>query len=63
MAGATSPSLALVVLVLLPFNIITWVLRFYVRLSRRAWGPDDWSMVAAIVSIHLNFTLDVILIM
>ncbi|CAO2656027.1 Nn.00g048300.m01.CDS01 [Neocucurbitaria sp. VM-36] len=48
MAGPTSPSLALAVLVLLPFDIITWGLRFYVRLSRKAWGPDDWSMVAAI---------------
>ncbi|KZM18930.1 uncharacterized protein EKO05_0006682 [Ascochyta rabiei] len=48
MSGPTSPSLALAILVLLPFDIITWVLRFYVRLSRKAWGPDDWSMVIAI---------------
>jgi hypothetical protein len=50
MAGPTSLSLALAVLVLLPFDIITWVLRFYIRITRRAWGPDDWSMVVAIVS-------------
>lgn len=49
MAGPTSVPLALSVLILLPFDIITWGLRFYVRVSRRAWGPDDWSMVAAIV--------------
>lgn len=51
MAGPTSVPLALAILILLPFDIITWVLRFYVRLSRKAWGPDDWSMVIAIVSI------------
>jgi hypothetical protein len=49
MSGPTSRPLALVVLILLPFDIATWILRFYVRLSRRAWGPDDWSMLAAIV--------------
>lgn len=51
MSAPTSLSLALVVLVLLPFDIITWILRFHVRLSRKAWGPDDWSMVVAIVSL------------
>lgn len=61
MTKPTSVSLALVVLVLLPFNIFSWVLRFYVRLSRKAWGPDDWSMVVAIVRaalfcIHLDLT-------
>lgn len=50
MSGPTSLPLALAVLVLLPFDIITWVLRFYVRLSRKTWGPDDWSMVIVIVS-------------
>jgi len=54
MPGPTSPSLALAVLVLLPFDIITWALRFHVRLSRKAWGPDDWSMVAAIVRTRQN---------
>jgi hypothetical protein len=58
MAGATSPPLALAILVLLPFDIVTWVLRFYVRLSRKAWGPDDWSMVVAIVSEHEDFARD-----
>ncbi|KAF1846394.1 uncharacterized protein K460DRAFT_242484, partial [Cucurbitaria berberidis CBS 394.84] len=48
MAGPTSVPLALVVLVLLPFDLLTWALRFYVRLTRKAWGPDDWSMVIAI---------------
>ncbi|EOA88078.1 hypothetical protein ACJQWK_01868 [Exserohilum turcicum] len=48
MAGPTSPSLALAVLVLLPFDILTWILRFHVRISRKAWGPDDWSMSVAI---------------
>jgi hypothetical protein len=50
MSGPTSVPLATVILVLLPFDVITWVLRFYVRLSRKSWGPDDWSMVIAIVS-------------
>ncbi|KAJ4380995.1 hypothetical protein N0V86_003342 [Didymella sp. IMI 355093] len=48
MSGPTSVPLATVILVLLPFDVVTWVLRFYVRLSRKAWGPDDWSMVIAI---------------
>lgn len=50
MAGPTAPGLAICCLVLLPFDIATWALRFYVRVSRKAWGPDDWSMVVAIVS-------------
>jgi hypothetical protein len=54
MSGPTSRPLALVVLILLPFDIATWILRFYVRLSRRAWGPDDWSMLAAIVRYLLS---------
>lgn len=49
MSGPTSPQLALAVLVLLPFDVLTWALRFHIRLSRKAWGPDDWSMVVAIV--------------
>lgn len=49
MAGATAPGLAICTLVLLVFDVATWILRFYVRLSRKAWGPDDWSMVVAIV--------------
>lgn len=40
--------LALVIFILLPFNILTWGLRFYVRISRKSWGADDWSMVVAI---------------
>jgi hypothetical protein len=54
MSGPTSRPLALVVLILLPFDIATWILRFYVRLSRRAWGPDDWSMLVAIVRYFLS---------
>jgi hypothetical protein len=54
MSGPTSLPLALAIFILLPFDILTWVLRFYVRLSRKAWGSDDWSMVVAIVSLdHL----------
>lgn len=49
MSGPTSVPLALVIFILLPFDILTWVLRFYVRVSRKAWGSDDWSMVVAIV--------------
>ena len=48
MAGATAPGLAICTLVLLVFDTITCTLRFYVRISRKAWGPDDWSMVAAV---------------
>jgi len=50
MGAATSKSLATVTLSLFPLDILTLVLRFYVRISRRAWGLDDWAMLIAIVS-------------
>lgn len=49
MAGATSTSLATVTLLLLPFDIVTTILRFRVRLARRVWGSDDWAMLISIV--------------
>ncbi|KAK1978710.1 hypothetical protein LZ30DRAFT_632640 [Colletotrichum cereale] len=48
MGAATSRDMAAAVLVPLPFNIITLVLRFWIRTQRKAWGPDDWAMVATI---------------
>ncbi|GJD00153.1 cation-transporting ATPase 4 [Colletotrichum higginsianum] len=49
MGAATSRDMAAAVLVPLPFNLITMVLRFWIRTQRKAWGPDDWAMVATIV--------------
>lgn len=49
MGTATSKSLAAVTLTLLPFDALTLSLRFYVRISRRAWGLDDWAMLIATV--------------
>ncbi|KAF6839853.1 cation-transporting atpase 4 [Colletotrichum musicola] len=48
MGASTSKDMAAAVLVPLPFNIITLVLRFWIRTQRKAWGPDDWAMVATI---------------
>ncbi|KAK8084685.1 hypothetical protein PG997_005956 [Apiospora hydei] len=48
MVAATSKDMALAVLVPLPLNILTIVARFWIRTQRKAWGPDDWAMVATI---------------
>ncbi|WYZ43250.1 hypothetical protein EsH8_VI_000949 [Colletotrichum jinshuiense] len=48
MGAATSKDMAAAVLVPLPFDILTMVLRFWIRAQRKAWGPDDWAMVATI---------------
>ncbi|KAK6850723.1 hypothetical protein PG989_014991 [Apiospora arundinis] len=48
MGAATSKDMALAVLVPLPFNIVSMVARFWIRTQRKAWGPDDWAMVATI---------------
>ncbi|EUC46767.1 hypothetical protein COCMIDRAFT_25245 [Bipolaris oryzae ATCC 44560] len=45
----TSYPMALAVLVPLPFDIISTVLRFWIRTKRNAWGPDDWAMLINIV--------------
>ena len=49
MTPPTSKPLATLTLLLLPFDIITLVLRFHVRISRKAWGYDDWAMVVVAV--------------
>lgn len=51
MGAATSKDIAAATLVLLPLNIITMAMRFWIRVQRRAWGADDWAMVGTIVSI------------
>ncbi|KAK7943118.1 uncharacterized protein PG986_012231 [Apiospora aurea] len=48
MVAATSKDMALAVLVPLPLNILSIVARFWIRTQRKAWGPDDWAMVATI---------------
>ncbi|CAI0652632.1 hypothetical protein CGCSCA4_v003693 [Colletotrichum siamense] len=48
MGAATSKDMAAAVLVPLPFDIISMALRFMIRTQRKAWGPDDWAMVATI---------------
>lgn len=50
MSGATSKALATVTLVLLPFDVLTVILRFRARLVRRVWGSDDWAMLVSLVS-------------
>ena len=49
MGAATSKDIAAATLVLLGFDIITLVMRFWIRIQRAAWGADDWAMVATIV--------------
>lgn len=41
--------MALASLVLLPFDVVSTVARFWIRFERKAWGPDDWAMLANIV--------------
>ncbi|KXJ93465.1 hypothetical protein Micbo1qcDRAFT_183207 [Microdochium bolleyi] len=48
MGAATSNDMAAATLVLLPLNILTMGMRFWIRIQRRAWGADDWAMVATI---------------
>ncbi|GJC88506.1 cation-transporting ATPase 4 [Colletotrichum tofieldiae] len=48
MGAATSKDMAAAVLAPLPFNLVTMALRFWIRTQRKAWGPDDWAMVATI---------------
>ncbi|KAK8098564.1 uncharacterized protein PG998_014050 [Apiospora kogelbergensis] len=48
MGAATSKDMALAVLIPLPFNVFSMVARFWIRTQRKAWGPDDWAMVATI---------------
>lgn len=45
----TSYPMALAVLVPLPFDIISTILRFWIRTKRKAWGADDWAMLINIV--------------
>ena len=53
MAGfkENAPGLLACVLVLMIPGYVTLGLRVYVRLSKKAWGPDDWCMAYAGVSI------------
>ncbi|OLN97675.1 hypothetical protein CCHL11_09157 [Colletotrichum chlorophyti] len=48
MGAATSKDMAAAILVPLPFDIVSMGLRFWIRTQRKAWGPDDWAMVATI---------------
>ncbi|EOA84170.1 uncharacterized protein SETTUDRAFT_92484 [Exserohilum turcica Et28A] len=41
----TSYPMALSVLIPLPLDIISTILRFWIRTKRNAWGPDDWAML------------------
>ncbi|RYN30192.1 hypothetical protein AA0113_g9186 [Alternaria arborescens] len=45
MAPPTSRDMALAVLIPLPFDIVSTILRFWIRYKRKAWGPDDWAML------------------
>ena len=51
MAPPTSRDMALAVLIPLPFDIVSTILRFWIRYKRKAWGPDDWAMLINLVSI------------
>lgn len=48
--GDKAPNLAASVILLAVIAYITFGLRVYTRLHNGAWGLDDWSMTAAIVS-------------
>ncbi|RMZ73867.1 cation-transporting atpase 4 [Pyrenophora seminiperda CCB06] len=60
----TSWPMALSVLIPLPFDIISTVLRFWIRYKRKAWGSDDWAMlvnvpfwtVSTIATIGMSFS-------
>ncbi|EDU45220.1 predicted protein [Pyrenophora tritici-repentis Pt-1C-BFP] len=60
----TSWPMALSVLIPLPFDIISTVLRFWIRYKRKAWGPDDWAMlvnlplwtVSTVATIAMSFS-------
>ncbi|RAR04067.1 cation-transporting atpase 4 [Stemphylium lycopersici] len=41
----TSYPMALSALIPLPFDIISTILRFWIRTKRKAWGADDWAML------------------
>ncbi|GKT48707.1 uncharacterized protein ColSpa_08888 [Colletotrichum spaethianum] len=56
MGAATSKDMATAVLVPLPFDLVTMALRFWIRAQRKAWGPDDWAMVATIVRFNIPGT-------
>jgi hypothetical protein len=51
MAPPTSYHMALSVLIPLPFDIVSTILRFWIRYKRKAWGPDDWAMLINMVSL------------
>lgn len=48
--GDNAPELAASVIALTVIAFILFGLRVYTRLHNNAWGLDDWSMTAAIVS-------------
>ncbi|KAH7012119.1 uncharacterized protein B0I36DRAFT_400083 [Microdochium trichocladiopsis] len=48
MGAPTSKDIAAATLVLLPFNLITLALRFWIRVKWSAWGGDDWAMVVTL---------------
>lgn len=50
MGSATSKEMAAAVLIPLPFAVISMLLRFWIRARKNTWGPDDWAMVATVVS-------------
>ncbi|PSN73342.1 hypothetical protein BS50DRAFT_629381 [Corynespora cassiicola Philippines] len=45
MGAATSKDMAVAVLMPLPFDVVSTVLRFWIRSQRKAWGSDDWAML------------------
>jgi hypothetical protein len=51
MGVPTSYSMALAAIIPLPFDIITTVLRFWIRSKRNAWGADDWAMLINLVCV------------
>jgi len=57
MAGfyQASPSLLACILILAVPVYTSLGLRLYIRITRRAWGPDDWCVAYAAVSISYPF--------
>ncbi|KAK7186034.1 uncharacterized protein CC84DRAFT_1081715 [Paraphaeosphaeria sporulosa] len=60
----TSSAMFLSVMVPLPFDIATTVMRFWIRYRRKAWGADDWAMlitlpfytVAMVATVAMSFS-------
>lgn len=49
-----APHLAGAVITLTTIAYLTYALRVYTRVTRKAWGPEDWLMTVALVCLSLQ---------